>query len=158
MSETSGSLTFLIECTVKVLKLPDITHPDLQYRLNRESIDRLTNAGYISGDMVKELLHQKSRLDKIQDIGLIGKYYEVRDVLFPLDKSGSETFYNRAGDKLYEIHTATIGDKTIDIFEGIKGTLRFLDICGGPGAFSRTVIKLCKTKQVGGSMIIADMG
>ena len=42
-----------------------------------------------------------------------------------------QRFWNRAGDKLSDVHDAC------DIFDGIEPGFAFLDLCAGPGAFSQ---------------------
>ena len=45
-------------------------------------------------------------------------------------------FWNRAGDKLLQVH------QVVDLFEGIKRNTTFIDVCGGPGAFSQLILNL----------------
>jgi len=72
-------------------------------------------------------------MDLVFDNGFQQYYYKVRDKIFPQDKRGSNKFLNRAGDKLNEI------DQVIPIFPKKSG-ITFLDICGGPGAFSQLLL------------------
>jgi len=42
-------------------------------------------------------------LDVVFDSGKSDIYYQKRDYYFPLDRSGSVQFRNRAGDKLWQV-------------------------------------------------------
>jgi cap1 methyltransferase len=58
----------------------------------------------------------------------------VRESVFPQDKKGSSRFWNRAGDKLMQVIDAT------NLFSGLTHTT-FIDICGGPGAFTQVLLE-----------------
>jgi cap1 methyltransferase len=73
-------------------------------------------------------------MDDLFDSGNGNVYYQVRDEIFPEDKRGSAQFWNRAGDKLWQVH------EIIGLFDGITET-HFFDICGGPGSFSQVLLK-----------------
>lgn len=83
-----------------------------------------------------ELRREKARLDLIFDAGDQQRYYEVRDRLFPGDRSGSRRWRNRAGDKLYSVlvQSSLVGD--------LRHTESFVDIAGGPGAFSEVLLTM----------------
>lgn len=149
--QESIAQTFHINCEKIALPRIDYDHPDLGLIQNNMASDRLINSGYVPAETVAELLIQKSRLDVIVDKGGENKYYACRDKLYPLDRSGSKQWYSRAGEKLVECHLAII-PKTGNIINLIdcsrKGGLRFLDICGGPGAFSRSIFQLAKQAKI----------
>lgn len=87
---------------------------------------------------IKDLWREKSRLDSMFDSGKERLYINMRDKVFPQDRKGSKKFSNRAGDKLFEIN------QIIKFFDNSK-SFKFLDICGGPGAFSELVLSLNET-------------
>eukprot|EP01127_Copromyxa_protea_P015435 TRINITY_DN443_c0_g1_i1.p1 TRINITY_DN443_c0_g1~~TRINITY_DN443_c0_g1_i1.p1 ORF type:complete len:564 (+),score=87.97 TRINITY_DN443_c0_g1_i1:10-1701(+) len=116
-----------------------LEHPDFQ---NVPSTDpaRMSEAGYTTKESVEQLWKQKSRMDDVFDEGKSGAYYTSRDKIWPQDSKGSNRFRNRAGDKLLQVHRAMVADGILDIFEGVRGSLTFLDVCGGPGAFSQMLL------------------
>eukprot|EP01126_Amoeba_proteus_P042074 TRINITY_DN455_c0_g1_i5.p1 TRINITY_DN455_c0_g1~~TRINITY_DN455_c0_g1_i5.p1 ORF type:complete len:334 (-),score=48.26 TRINITY_DN455_c0_g1_i5:307-1308(-) len=80
-------------------------------------------------------------MDDVFDKGKSGAYYTSRDKIWPQDSKGSNRFRNRAGDKLLQVHEANVDiTRTLDLFEGVQGSLKFLDVCGGPGAFSQMLL------------------
>lgn len=90
-------------------------------------------------------------MDSVFDSGKESIYYSQRDRHFPQDRRGSARFKNRAGDKLWQVH------EEIDLFQGVKTPLVFIDICGGPGAFSQVLLEATpeRCKPVSGSAIIS---
>lgn len=90
--------------------------------------------------IAEELKLAKAKLDYYFDNAKAKLYYDVRNSLFPQDISGSKVFKNRAGDKLYEILNAT------KLFTSIPKNCVFIDICGGPGAFSEVLFKTLKLR------------
>jgi len=74
-------------------------------------------------------------MDKIFDEGNSQFYYDARTFLWQQDSRGSTNFWNRAGDKLYQVHEA------VNLFEGIINPTKFVDVCGGPGAFSQMIFE-----------------
>jgi len=103
--------------------------------------------GYCLTEEVNGLWEQKSRMDSLFDSGKGDLYYTVRDQEFPQDKKGSNRFSNRAGDKLWEVH------ESVNIFEGIK-QVHFLDVCGGPGAFSNLLLSEAPKPCIGWGMTL----
>lgn len=83
-----------------------------------------------------ELRREKARLDLIFDAGDQQRYYEVRDRLFPGDRSGSRRWRNRAGDKLYSVLVQS------SLVDDLRHTESFVDIAGGPGAFSEVLLTM----------------
>jgi len=83
----------------------------------------------------------KAELDSMDE----GTYYRTRDSLFPLDASGpqgSNDFSNRAGHKLSQCmdHGNLWGYlKTLN-----SKNLFFVDVCGGPGAFTQALLTMAK--------------
>lgn len=73
-------------------------------------------------------------MDSVFDSGKSAVYYTKRDYYFPMDRRGSVQFRNRAGDKLWQVHEA------VNLFEGLSGKVKFIDVCGGPGAFSQLLL------------------
>ncbi len=94
---------------------------------------RSLEAGYAERSDIETLWKEKARLDKVFDTGRETVYYDVRDATFPQDQKGSSKYRNRAGDKLMEVHEKT---HILDVPVGV-----FLDICGGPGAWSEVLLK-----------------
>lgn len=80
-------------------------------------------------------------MDPIFDAKKGHLYYKIRDSLFPQDQRGSKYFKNRAGDKLWEILDA------VDLLDQDVSDSVFLDVCGGPGAFSLLLLDEFNFKQ-----------
>lgn len=76
----------------------------------------------------------KARLGQLFEEGHADLYSNIRNKLFPQDTKGSEMFCNRAGDKLMQLVQAS------DLFASFSKGIRFLDVCGGPGAFSQLLL------------------
>lgn len=100
--------------------------------------------------VITNLWYQKSRLDSIFDSNRQLVYYSVRDKFFPEDKTGSYSFKNRAGDKLYEII------KSVNLIKINNDEHAFIDICGGPGAWSELLLKITKYKGFGITLNVKD--
>ncbi|KAG8342328.1 putative FtsJ like methyltransferase [Trypanosoma vivax] len=113
--------------------LPGETHQRVHWR---DAYDKLNAEDRLA------LWAAKSALDNVD----YNAYVRVRDALFPLAVSGGECglgFRNRAGHKLREAMDAA------DVWEHLKrnvgkhgGPLTFVDICGGPGAFSQALFAI----------------
>jgi len=58
----------------------------------------------------------------------------ARSQLFPHSGEGGQEHENRAGDKLAELSAVA------DLFDGIPVGAAFLDLCGGPGAWSQHIL------------------
>ena len=107
---------------------------DWNYKTRKVKIDESRMfSNYVSDDMIKELWKQQSRISPFFDNGKKQLYYKARNIVFPQDKIGSKRFRNRAGDKLFQI-----GER----FDLFKNKTRFLDLCGGPGAWSEVLLNL----------------
>jgi hypothetical protein len=76
-------------------------------------------------------------LGKLFEEGKEGLYYRVRSSKFPQDTKGSKKYLNRAGDKLQEVVEA-VG--LFGVSSSGRTETRFLDVCGGPGAFSQFLL------------------
>merc|ERR1740117_1231183 len=59
----------------------------------------------------------------------------ARSQLFPHSGTGGQEHENRAGDKLAELSAVT------DLLDGIPTGAAFLDLCGGPGAWSQHLLE-----------------
>ncbi len=102
------------------------------------STTRLLDSGVVDRAQVEALWAHKSRLDRIFDSSEQTLYYEARHAAFPQDKHGSERgLRNRAGDKLLEIH------ECVGVLAPRDRSDRdsFIDICGGPGAWSELILR-----------------
>lgn len=84
------------------------------------------------GNLEADLEETKAIMAEVRDRGMLNAYIQTRDKLFPMDTTGSTSNYNRAGDKLSEILRA--------VPALIDGKETFLDVAGGPGAFSKVLI------------------
>jgi len=107
---------------------------DWNYNMKKVKIDESRMfSNYISDDMIKGLWEQQSRISPFFDNDKKQLYYKARNIVFPQDKIGSKRFRNRAGDKLFQI------SESFDLF---KNKSIFLDLCGGPGAWSEVLLNL----------------
>ena len=79
-------------------------------------------------------------MDAVFDQGYEKHYYTAREYVFQQDKKGGKVFWNRAGDKLYEIHMEVDLWGNLPAAQGRAQKTVFLDICGGPGAFSQVLL------------------
>jgi hypothetical protein len=97
---------------------------------------------YCKGDLIKSLCAAKGRLDALWDKppppmarSLMTRV--ARSQLFPCSGThgkGDQEHENRAGDKLGEIAEIT------GLLDGIPAGSAFLDLCGGPGAWSQYLL------------------
>jgi len=118
----------------KRLEKFDVTHEDLRLVPNDDP-DRMWKSGYCPEEKIKRLWSEKGRMDPVFDSGRSQAYYKVRDTLYPLDRKGSSRFWNRAGDKLVQLVD------TANLLSNLSSTT-FIDVCGGPGAFTQLVLRL----------------
>jgi cap1 methyltransferase len=91
-------------------------------------------------DRIEALWAAKVRLDDLWDLppppmarSLMMRV--ARAQLFPCSGNGGKEHENRAGDKLAEISELT------DLLDGIPAGSAFLDLCGGPGAWSQHLLE-----------------
>lgn len=88
---------------------------------------------------LREELHAvKSQLDATDE----NSFRMARDALFPLAKSGSSLFSNRAGHKLDEaMQVVGVWPHLVrwSTENGGVRSIAFADVCGGPGAFSQAL-------------------
>jgi 23S rRNA U2552 (ribose-2'-O)-methylase RlmE/FtsJ len=105
--------------------------------------ERMSKTLFCDRSLVKRLWAEKSRMDVIFDGGHSELYYKYRNKLFPQDKKGSSEYNNRAGDKLLELMNK------LELFHELPSTTNFVDICGGPGAFSQLLLQNKKGKGFG---------
>lgn len=95
----------------------------------------------ISRGEVEALWAQKTRLDELFDAGHGGLYWVARQELFPMDAcKDAVRADNRAGEKLAEIARAVGG--LLSVLRPAPEETVFLDVCGGPGAWSKYLLKL----------------
>lgn len=99
--------------------------------------ERMLGDGWAPRKAVTDLFTQKSRLDVIFDSGQYPAYKQIAEKLFPQDHRGADSTgrnLNRAGDKLVEILSAA--PELVSRSGTQKNPIRFVDLCGAPGAFS----------------------
>jgi cap1 methyltransferase len=114
-------------------------------------------------DARRDLIAQKIRLEAYDG----GDYIKARDRVFPLAHSGVSDrrakFMNRAGHKLLQVmEHAAMWDAVLT--DGPRGSPRrrrsytFVDICGGPGAFSQALFQATppKIKATGLGLTLMD--
>lgn len=119
-------------------------------KLSLKNIDdekRLTTGNWVDKPLVLILFSLKERLEDLFKNGKERSYYSTRDRLYPLSKRGSEKYSNRAGDKFDEIFF------TSPFFHSVE--FNFVDICGGPGAWSEILIS--KTQGQGYGITLKDV-
>ena len=111
--------------------------------------ERFYNSTLATTSDISILWGTKDYLDILYQAGHGDYYQHVRDVLFPQDRTGSRKFANRAGDKLYEVMelSQTLPDYPIN----------FVDLAGGPGAFSEVLLSLNKKNRGWGMTLKGDM-
>ncbi|ORC85534.1 methyltransferase [Trypanosoma theileri] len=93
-----------------------------------------------------KLWETKTALDSIDNAA----YMAARDALFPLavsGRQGASAFGNRAGHKLYETMEASgvwehLREEWLSQKKGKR--IGFVDVCGGPGAFSQALFAMSK--------------
>lgn len=117
----------------KAIEPYTLNHQDLKYENVKNELLMMESI-FCDPQMVKDLWTQKSRLDPLFDSGKGQVYYRVRDNIFPQDRKGSTRFSNRAGDKLWQVLNET------NLLGNVPDGSVFLDICGGPGAFSNLLL------------------
>lgn len=83
-------------------------------------------------ELVQRLWNAKDNIGRIWRIDRGKLYTRLRNEIFPQDRSGSDFFRNRAGDKLHQVLDAA----KISLPENFN----FVDLAGGPGAFSQVLL------------------
>eukprot|EP00930_Biecheleria_cincta_P054190 TRINITY_DN4014_c0_g1_i4.p1 TRINITY_DN4014_c0_g1~~TRINITY_DN4014_c0_g1_i4.p1 ORF type:complete len:701 (-),score=164.17 TRINITY_DN4014_c0_g1_i4:150-2174(-) len=90
-------------------------------------------------ELVRELWEAKEQLDDLWNkppppLGRSMMQRVARDQLFPHSGKEGEKHENRAGEKLEELSNA------VGLLEGVPVGAAFLDLCGGPGAWSQFLL------------------
>eukprot|EP00931_Biecheleriopsis_adriatica_P022708 TRINITY_DN1451_c0_g1_i3.p1 TRINITY_DN1451_c0_g1~~TRINITY_DN1451_c0_g1_i3.p1 ORF type:complete len:673 (-),score=201.69 TRINITY_DN1451_c0_g1_i3:153-2090(-) len=91
-------------------------------------------------ELVRSLWESKQKLDEIWNrppppMGRSLMQRVARDQLFPHSGKEGKEHENRAGEKLEELASA------VGLLEGVPHGASFLDLCGGPGAWSQFLLK-----------------
>lgn len=101
--------------------------------------DNLRESPFCKRELVENLWEQKHRLDDLWNIpppplarSLMTRV--ARAQLFPHSGEGGKEHENRAGDKLAELAEG------VGLFDGVPHGTAFLDLCGGPGAWSQFLL------------------
>ena len=113
---------------------------------------KLLEGAYCEADFVQALWQAKKRLDDRWQLPPPPMARSVltrvaRSQLFPQSSDGGDKYENRAGDKLAELGAAT------GLLENVPVGSAFLDLCGGPGAWSQYMLE---RKDLKGSAQPAD--
>ncbi|EER07948.1 hypothetical protein Pmar_PMAR003269 [Perkinsus marinus ATCC 50983] len=121
---------------------------------------RMREGLFCESTVVDELWQQKTRMDQLFDRRLGRVYHRVRGRIFPTTISGSANvgISNRAGDKLWEVLDALdVWPSLLRLVRSEGGgqdgeeaemKIRYVDVCGGPGAFSELVKNLGERENV----------
>jgi len=103
------------------------------------SKDKISSSNYCSQDKIEASWAAKDRLDALWNKppppmarSLITRV--ARKDLFPHSGEGGQEHENRAGDKLAQI------SEIVDLMDGVPEGSAFLDLCGGPGAWSQHLL------------------
>ncbi|KAF4673808.1 FtsJ methyltransferase domain-containing protein 2 [Perkinsus chesapeaki] len=132
----------------KLPTIPEWSKDNLPKLLRSNAPERMREGPFCEAAVVDELWQEKARMDNLFDRGKGRIYRQVRARVFPSTVSGSANIglSNRAGDKLWEVLEALdIWPSVINLArteESPSGedeaemTVRYVDVCGGPGAFS----------------------
>jgi len=109
---------------------------DQSPEVDRAVQERVLQGPFCSQAQVEALWEAKGRLDDLWHIpppplarSLMSRV--ARAQLFPHSGEGGKEHENRAGDKLAELASA------VGLMEGVPRGSAFLDLCGGPGAWSQ---------------------
>jgi len=104
-------------------------------------------------ELVQELWDAKEQLDDLWKVpppplgrGMMQRV--ARDQLFPHSGKEGEKHENRAGEKLEELSRA------VGLLEGVPVGAAFLDLCGGPGAWSQYMLERKDLKMYGFGMTL----
>eukprot|EP00929_Paragymnodinium_shiwhaense_P045989 TRINITY_DN23442_c0_g1_i1.p1 TRINITY_DN23442_c0_g1~~TRINITY_DN23442_c0_g1_i1.p1 ORF type:complete len:618 (+),score=195.96 TRINITY_DN23442_c0_g1_i1:65-1918(+) len=104
------------------------------------SKERLLACKYCPAEKIQALWHAKGRVDELwkrppppMARSVISRV--ARAQLFPHSGVGGEHHENRAGDKLAEL------SEVVGLLDGVPPGAAFLDLCGGPGAWSQHLLE-----------------
>jgi hypothetical protein len=110
---------------------------------------KLLDSVYCPRESIENLWEAKGRLDDLWNRpppplarSLMTRI--ARAELFPHSGEGGKDHANRAGDKLSELADF------VDLFDGVPQGSSFLDLCGGPGAWSQFVFDQCPNLNLRG--------
>jgi len=124
-----GCLRFTLSSSGKIQPL------NMKPSQDRAERGRLLSNVSCEADLVERLWSAKGRLDALWNLpppplarGLMSRV--ARAQLFPHSGAGDKEHENRAGDKLDELLS------TVGLLDGLPTGSAFLDLCGGPGAWS----------------------
>ncbi|KAF4691158.1 FtsJ methyltransferase domain-containing protein 2 [Perkinsus olseni] len=129
--------------------------------LRTHAPERMREGLFCESSVVDELWQEKTRMDRLFDRGQGRIYHRVRARVFPSTISGSANvgISNRAGDKLWEVvlEALDIWPSVLRLARSEGGArdgeedemkVRYVDVCGGPGAFSELVRNLGERENV----------
>lgn len=144
---------FVLECVPGPLPhLERNVQPDVA-----DSVQLLTGT-ICRPDLVEDLWKAKTRMDDMWKIpppplarSLMARV--ARAQLFPHSGEGGKEHENRAGDKLAELCSAT------GVLDDLPADSAFLDLCGGPGAWSQHILENAAVRLRGfGLTLREDVG
>lgn len=112
---------------------------DTSPRLDKAVMDKMVEGVHGQPDLVQELWKAKEQLEDLwkkppPPLGRGLMQRVARDQLFPYSGKEGEKHENRAGEKLGELSQA------MGLLEGVPARASFLDLCGGPGAWSQFLL------------------
>ena len=100
--------------------------------------------------MLAKTWASKDRLDLLFDLGFGATFYAARNRCFPTDTKGSNKFSNRAGDKLQTVL------QFLRIEPPKDEKVFFIDLCGGPGAFSQYFLRRGPSNEGYGMTLLSE--
>eukprot|EP00928_Gymnodinium_smaydae_P063258 TRINITY_DN468_c0_g2_i1.p1 TRINITY_DN468_c0_g2~~TRINITY_DN468_c0_g2_i1.p1 ORF type:complete len:710 (-),score=103.20 TRINITY_DN468_c0_g2_i1:379-2334(-) len=108
-------------------------------RKDEANRDKLLNSRHCPKDTIQALWDAKGRIDELWNRppppmarSVISRV--ARAQLFPHSSVGGQEHENRAGDKMAEIV------EVVGLLDGVPRGAAFLDLCGGPGAWSQHLL------------------
>eukprot|EP00930_Biecheleria_cincta_P099226 TRINITY_DN90864_c0_g1_i1.p1 TRINITY_DN90864_c0_g1~~TRINITY_DN90864_c0_g1_i1.p1 ORF type:complete len:599 (+),score=113.53 TRINITY_DN90864_c0_g1_i1:66-1862(+) len=112
---------------------------DISPRLEKAVAERMLEGVHGQPELVQELWKAKEQLEELwkkpaPPLGRSLMQRVARDQLFPYSGKEGEKHENRAGAKLEELSQAT------GLLEGVPARASFVDLCGGPGAWSHFLL------------------
>lgn len=112
---------------------------DTSPRLDQAVMDKMVEGVHGQPDLFQELWKAKEQLEDLwkkpaPPLGRGLMQRVARDQLFPYSGKEGEKHENRAGEKLEELSQA------MGLLEGVPAGASFLDLCGGPGAWSQFLL------------------